>query len=722
MESLQLTLLGGFEARLGSGARIEISIRKGQALLAYLALHPGKAVPREKLAGLLWSERGDKEAHGSLRQTLTVLRRALETIDPSPLVSDRSTVSLAEAHVQVDATTFAQLAASGAPADLEAAAALYGGDLLDGFAIREPEFHAWLEEERRQLHELNGRVLEQLLAHKSEAGELDQAIALAQRLLSMDSFQERVQRALMRLYAAQGHRQTALQQYQRYREMLETELGVQPEPETVALAEAIGKGAPDSESDVPRSATPSLPDKAENELLGKTHEVGLGAISAEQSPKSAARPWRSLTVAVVLLLVAGAGALLTLRPWEPVLETASVERMAFPLPSEPSIAVLPFANLSNDPAQEHFVDGMTSDLITDLSRHRNLFVIAANSSFTYKGDSVKVQQVAEDLGVRYVLEGSVQRSGDKIRINAQLVDAMSGHHLWAQRYDREAGDFFAIQQEIVATIAQALAIQRLEGAIEQSLRKRTSSLEAYDYFWQSVDAWRGWTKESNARARQLLEKAIALDPEFALAYGQLGWAHLNDWIYEWSDDPDRSRDLAVEFAQKSSVMDPDSYDSHWTLARIHFFMKDFDRGLAEFQRAVALNPNDPYLLAHLSSFLTFIGRSEEAVQNLQRAVRIDPRHPQWFDWVLGRAHYMSGDQEEALLVLKKVSNPTPAIRRLLAAVLVRLGKLAEAHAEIEASLKDDPEFTLAKVSKMPFKYRSDLDRFVEDLRRAGIPE
>ena len=721
MGELHLTLLGGFEAR-GAAGQIDIPARKGRALLAYLALRPGKPVPRNKLASLLWSDRGDKQAHGSLRQTLTALRKALGTVKPSPLLIDRTSVALTETLVDVDAVSFAELSVSEEPADTESAAALYRGDLLEGLAIRDPVFQAWLDEERRRLREEMCRVLERLLEHNSAVGELDRAVEAARLLLNMDGLHERVHRALMRLYALQGHREAALQQYQHCRELLDRELGVEPEPETIALADTIGRGTAASGGTVPRSPTESALKQDTAASVEATPAVEADTSGPKPSSAEAGRPWRWKMMVAVMLLAAGGAALVSLRLWAPALETASVERMALPLPDEPSLAVLPFANLSSDPAQQHFIDGITSDLITDLSRHRNLFVIAANSSFSYKGKSAKVHQVAEDLGVRYVLNGSVQRSGKQIRINAQLVDALTGHHIWTQRYEREAGDLFAIQGDIVIAITQALAIQNVEGAIERSLLKRTDSLEAYDYYWRSIQAWRGWTKEANFEARQLLEEAIALDPNFALAYGQLGWIHLNDWIYEWSDDPDRSRDLAIEFAQKSSAMDPDSYDSHWTLARVYFFMKDFDRGLAEFERATALNPNDPYLLAHMASFLAFVGRSKEAVQKLQKAVRIDPRHPQWFDWILARALYMSEENEEALAVLKKVSNPTPAVRRLLAAVLVRLGRPAEARAEVEASMKSDPEFKISKVSKMPFKYQSDLDRFVEDLRRAGVPE
>ncbi len=235
MGVLHLTLLGGFEARFESGAQIEIPTRKAQAVLAYLALQPGKALSRDKLASLLWSDRGDKQAHGSLRQALTVLRKALETVDPPPLIVDRGCVAIEPGAVEVDAVAFDRLVAGSASGDLEAATALYQGDLLDGFVVRDPVFEEWLDCERERLHELMTRALTKLLDQKAANGAGDEAIALGQRLLTFDRLHESAHRTLMRLYAAQGQRDAALQQYERCRELLDSELGVEPEAETEIL-------------------------------------------------------------------------------------------------------------------------------------------------------------------------------------------------------------------------------------------------------------------------------------------------------------------------------------------------------------------------------------------------------------------------------------------------------------------------------------------------------
>ncbi len=250
----------------------------------------------------------------------------------------------------------------------------------------------------------------------------------------------------------------------------------------------------------------------------------VGRMIGEKSPSSTPRPLGRIA-AVVLISLFVAGGALWWQPWAPEFEPASVERMAFPLPGKPSIAVLPFDNLTGETEQEYFADGITNDIITDLSKFSRLFVIASHSTFTYKGKPVKIQQVAEDLGVRYVLEGSVQRSGDQIRINAQLIDATSGHHLWAERYERDTEDLFAVQTEIIETIVATLAFRVDAVERERVLHKDTESLAAYDYYLLGRKSFSVFTKEAMTEARTLLEKAIELDPNYAHAYAQLALVH-----------------------------------------------------------------------------------------------------------------------------------------------------------------------------------------------------
>ena len=525
MGGLRLTLLGGFEARLASGAPVDIPIRKAQGLLAYLALQPGKAIPREKLADLLWSERGDKQAQGSLRQTLTVLRKALAPVEPPALVVDRNSVALDPDTVEVDAVDFDRLIASGLVADLDAAVGLYGGDLMDGMTIRDPAFEAWLDEARRQFRESLRRVLTRLLEHETAIGAGDAAVATARRLLDLDPLREATHRALMRLYAETGRRGAALQQFERCRHLLETELGITPELETVALYRALRDEAAVSGATAPKESGVSA--VAPNPIIA-------GRTGAAYAPMTARFPRWPVAI-VALALIVAAGALGWLRPWEPKVQRASIARTAYPLSDQPSIAVLPFVNLSDDPEQAYFADGLAEDIITALSRIPNLFVIARNSTFTYKDEPVKVQQVAEDLGVRFVLEGSVRRADNRVRVTAQLIDAIDGNHRWAGRYDRDARGFLALQDDITGNIIRALQIELTEGEmVRVQLGRGTDDLEAWGLAMRGHSLLRRITKEDVARGRQLIERAIELNPDYATAWSFLAWTHLHDARWGWS--------------------------------------------------------------------------------------------------------------------------------------------------------------------------------------------
>jgi TolB-like protein/Flp pilus assembly protein TadD len=396
--------------------------------------------------------------------------------------------------------------------------------------------------------------------------------------------------------------------------------------------------------------------------------------------------------------------------------------MTLLLPDKPSIAVLPFDNLSGDPEQEYFSDGITNDIITDLSKFKGLFVISSNSTFTYKGKPVKIQQVAEDLGVRYVLEGSVQRVGDQIRINAQLIDATSGRHLWAERYERDIENLFAVQSEIIETIVATLAFRVDEVERERVLHKDTESLAAYDLVLLGQKAFDVYTKESMTEARSLFETAIELDPNYAHAYVWLAFVHTNLHALKWTEDADRSLEIALEMAQKGVALSPDDYNSHWGLGRAYKNVRDFDRAMAEYERALELNPNDASLLAEMVEILVQIGRAEDGVAQSKLAMRINPHYPDWYLWNLGWAQYFAGEYEEALASLKRMSNPPNGARRTLAAVLVRLGRVEEARAVIAAFREQAPDFTVATMENFAFQNRTYLERWMEDLRTAGLPD
>jgi TolB-like protein/class 3 adenylate cyclase/Flp pilus assembly protein TadD len=430
----------------------------------------------------------------------------------------------------------------------------------------------------------------------------------------------------------------------------------------------------------------------------------------------------TLAIVAILVVATGAWAIWNFYFRPPPIEPASVEKMAYPLPDKPSIAVLPFANMSDDPQQEYFVDGITNDIITALSEFKFIFIIASTSSFAYKGKPVKVQEVSEELGVRYVLEGSVQRTGDRMRINAQLIDATTGKHLWAERYDREAKRLFDIQDEIVETIVATLAFEVDAVERERVARKGPENLDAYDYWLRGRDAWFRWTKEANAEAGSLYQKAIELDPSWARPYCYMPWVPVNDMRMGWSENPEKSLELALQWAQKCYALDPNDYKTHWTLGYVYLYLRDFDRAISEYERALALNSNDADFLAQMTIALTLMGRPEQAIAQLKKAMRMNPRHPSWYWTVLGGAYYERGRYDEALATLKQNNKPSFFDHRNLAAVYIQLGQLEEARDEVSKLLEKNPHFTLKAVNNQPYKNENRLQRLINDLRKAGVPE
>jgi adenylate cyclase len=365
----------------------------------------------------------------------------------------------------------------------------------------------------------------------------------------------------------------------------------------------------------------------------------LQKVTAERRP---APGWQRAALAVVIAILVVAGGVAIWRSYRPStppsMEVASVEKMSFPLPDKPSIAVLPFANLSGDPEQEYFSDGLTDELIATLSRVPKLFVIARNSTFTYKGKPVKVQQVSEELGVRYVLEGSVRKSVDKIRITVQLIDALNGHHLWARQYDRNLDDIFAVQDEITIKIITAMQVKLTEGEQARAVAKGTNNLEAYLKSLQAHELSIKHNIESNALAKKLAEEAVALDPEYAWGYFVLGRTHMLDVWLGSSESPKDSIAKAMELLQKAIVLDDNLAEAHGLLGFLYAIERQHDKALAQGKKAVALNPNSATAHVYLGKVHTFARRREESIPEYKKAIRLNPMPPNWYLWSLGLSY------------------------------------------------------------------------------------
>jgi TolB-like protein len=295
------------------------------------------------------------------------------------------------------------------------------------------------------------------------------------------------------------------------------------------------------------------------------------------------------------------------------------------LPDKPSIVVLPFLNMSEDPTQDYFSDGLTEDLTTDLSKISSLFVIARNSAFTYKGKPVKVQDVSQALGVRYVLEGSVRRADNQVRITAQLVDATTGHHLWSERYDRELQNIFALQDEIRQKIMLALKVKLTPEEQERLKRFPTDNLEAYDYLLRGRESYLRFTKEAHAQARQMYEKAIESDPQYAAAYAGLSLLSQWGWLVQWNQDP-QSVERAFALAQKAVVLDDSLPLAHRILGTVYLSKKQHEQAIAEIEQAITLDPNCAVCYADLGQVLNLAGRPEEAIELVEKAMRLDPQN------------------------------------------------------------------------------------------------
>jgi TolB-like protein len=662
--ALHISLLGGFEARLGSGEALPLKGRKSQALVAYLALTPGEQHTRDELVALLWSDRGEQQARSSLRQSLSELRKALGDTDDSPLIAGRDAISLDADAVDVDVTEFERLIEDGTPTALERAAELYQGDLLDGIGVHDPVFEDWLRDARQRLHERACEALSRLLDHQASE-DTERAIATARLLLALDPLREPAHRVLMRLYAEAGDRTMAIKQYQACRDVLAAELGLLPEPETEELAEEIRIGAAETGEPVHPAPEPQAP----------------GA--------------------------------------EPL-----------PIPDNPSIAVLPFANMSADPEQEFFSDGITEDIITTLSKIGGLLVVARNSTFNYKGQAVDVKQVSREQGVRYVLQGSVRKAGDRVRVTTQLIDATTGHHLWAERYDRDLEDIFAVQDEITREVVVALDIRLRGGEQARIWSGGTRNLEAWECVRRSSDVLNQATPESVRECLRLCERALELDPNYAMAWVMLGWTHHHEVEVGVGHASEEGREaalgLAFDCARRALELDPSCVDAYILLGFCHLSMGEHDQAIAMSEKAVALAPSYADVLALSATVENKSGRPERSLELIRKAMRLCPVYPDWYYLVLGAAYRLTGQADSAISALEaaiKRGANFLALHVNLASTLGELGREEDAKKSVSEILRLDPSFSIKKyMAGLSYRDPAVTARFEDGLRKAGLPE
>jgi adenylate cyclase len=389
--------------------------------------------------------------------------------------------------------------------------------------------------------------------------------------------------------------------------------------------------------------------------------------------------------------------------------------------------------MSGDPEQEYFADGITEDIITELSRFQSIFVIARNSSFAYKGRSVNIRDIARELGVAYVVEGSVRKAGNRVRITAQLIEAETDNHVWAERYDRDLEDIFAVQDEVTRAIVSTLAGRLRRVDIDRAKRKQTENMTAYDFLLRGREHFERSTKAECALARPLFEKAVELDPGYAQAYSWLGWTHFYDFELGWSEDPNESYARGLSCAQRAVELDNFDAWSHATLAYSYVYGKQHDLCETHIETARGLNANDPDIMSLRGLFLAYLGRPTEGVEAGQMARRLNPLSPGWYLWCLGIALYTASRHEDAVAAWRQMTNPPTEIFACLAAGYAQLDQvdearacLAEFHERARKELPNYPgshpeEWQAYWSDSFPYKNAADFDHLLDGLRKAGLP-
>jgi TolB-like protein/Tfp pilus assembly protein PilF len=651
---LEIHLLGGFRV-VRDGRMLPLPhTRKALILLAYLAMLEGRPVSREKLAGLLWSDRSDAQARGSLRQALSSLKRLY---GDAMILADAGGVAIAQG-VAVDATHLIAVLDGDDLVRQSDAAILYGGPFLAGHDAPDPAAEDWLYAERERVQRAGLLLVERLAdASFSTPAVRPAASQLAQRLLAQDSAAEEAHRALMHLALAEGRTTTALRQYEACCEALHRTLSAKPEARTRELMEQA------------RQASEKSP------------VAGL----ASPEPVAAATP----------------------RPG-------------------PSIVVLPLDNLAG--ADDAFVDGIVEEITGALARMRGFFVIARQSSYAFKGQSVDVREIGTKLGVRYALEGSVRRAGDHVRITTQLVDAETGVQLWAQRFDGQLRDVFEFQDMIAARVAGALHPSLRAAEIARARKNRPDVLEAYDLVMRAYPHLWAHTESDNAQAIALLESALEADPRYGLATALLAWCHAQQAAYLWSKDPAASHETSLRLARRAALVVEDDATAFAAIGAAETMCSgDLDLAGSFVERALAIDPNHAWGWLRSGWIHYYAGRFDEAIEHFERALALSPLDPFVFNIQIGMGvcHAEKGNLDTAIRLIETGIRARPGMSwayRTLALVAVMAGDLQKARQAMSVFLRAHPGITVAKMREGVPKSLATRESYWERLRQAGLPE
>ncbi len=634
---LRIRLLGPV-AIAYDGKPVAIASKKARALIGYLALRQGTEISRDILTGLLWGERSEGQARASLRQTLSELRRSLPGSGRQAIIASKETVSWAAGSAWIDVTVLETAAGSEDDDALRDAAELIGGELMEGLSIGEVGFEQWLATERERFRLVAYSIYAQLLERAEQGGRVEEALTFGLKLLSRDPLQEDVHRTLMRLYAAQGRHDAALAQYERCRRELSNQLGVPPAPETEQLARSIRTSRRDGSSMLQPSLSPA--------------------------PAPDQRTWSAVS-------------------------------------ARPSIAVLPFNNMSGDPEQEYFSDGITEDIITDLSKISALFVPSRHSVFAFKGKLLKMPQIARELDVGFVLEGSVRKAGGRVRIAAQLIDGRTGGHIWADRYDRDLTDIFAIQDEITHAIVEQLKVSLLPAEKKVIAQLPTANIEAYNYYLRGRRFLHRHSKSYLEMARRMFSRAVELDPLYARAYAGIADC---DSLLLLHYHVDVAVESVLAISGKALELESGLAEAHTARGCVLFVSGRHDEGVAEFEQAIALDPNLFEAQFYYGGACFTAGKFERAASLFERAADIKPDDYQCLVFLIPVFRSLRREQDLVRVAREGLNRaereltlrPDEARAAYLGAIaLATLGEHERARESVSRALAIDPDDRVA---------------------------
>ncbi|MFT4716992.1 MAG: adenylate cyclase [Paracoccaceae bacterium] len=672
---VRIQLLGPFQMFVGN-QKVTLSARKAKALMAYLAVRLNEEVPRDTLVGLLWSDRGPDQARASLRQSLSSIRSALGSAAEKALFSTNDFVKLTSDAVSVDRRVIIVLPAN-APIDgFGDLATQFHGVFLEGINVDEPEFDYWLSAERAAVQTDKISFLTELVDRCQRDTRIDDALRYGTQLLTLDPLHEQMHRTLMRLFAGQGRHDAALKQFELCKHKLLEQLQTQPDQATLDLVAEIkaqrrARVSAPTQNDKRPQSTPATDNF--NDVIG----------------------------------------------------------LDFSIPDYPSIAVMPFSVANGELDQEVFAEGISDDITTALSKIDRLLVVDHRSTLTYKGQAPDVGTIGAEQGVRYVLEGKVRRATGRVRVVATLIDTQSNQTIWADKFDRDLADVFKVQDELTKEIVTAMDVKLRTGEQHHIWSSGTDNIEAWESVRLATDAILGGSKETEQRARELIEHALKLDPNYANAWAMQARLYFNEADVgggiKSAEHFERSQAAAFEGAYRALEIDPGCAEAFAVLALIHLNADQHDLAVAMTEKAIELAPNSAEILGGVASaVMRKSGFPERGAKYVRRAMRLCPCYRPGLLRALGHNYRLSGRLEEAVLCYRE------SIRREagylaahvnLASALGELGWLTEAKETAAEIISREPRFSIEEYAGgLSYRRPSDLKRIVDGLHGAGLPE